>query len=324
MRRREFITLVCGAGAAWPLAAHAQQAGKLPTIGYLGDDASSWSPWTARFVERLNELGWNEGQNISIEYRWSEGHPERIAEIATEFARRNVSVIITYGGAVAALKQATAAIPIVFAIAVDPIGSGIVASLSHPGGNVTGLSVEQSDIAGKRLELLREIVPKLRRLAIMFDGGYAAAVRENNETQAAARTFGLDVVSHAIRRAADIVPAFEAIKSQADALYIAVDALINANREQIARTALSARLPTTFNESGCVEVGGLMSYGPNFSDQFRRTAEIVDKILRGTKPGDIPVEQPIKFELSINLKTAKALGLTVPQTLLATADKVIE
>jgi putative ABC transport system substrate-binding protein len=324
MRRREFITLVCGAGAAWPLAAHAQQAGKLPTIGYLGDDASSWSPWTARFVERLHELGWNEGQNISIEYRWSEGHPERIAEIATEFVRRNVSVIITYGGAVAALKQATAAIPIVFAIAVDPIGSGIVASLSHPGGNVTGLSVEQSDIAGKRLELLREIVPELRRLAIMFDGGYAAAVRENNETQAAARTFGLDVVSHAIRRAADIEPAFEAIKSQADALYVAVDALINANREQIARTALSARLPTTFNESGCVEVGGLMSYGPNFSDQFRRTAEIVDKILRGTKPGDIPVEQPIKFELSINLKTAKALGLTVPQTLLATADKVIE
>jgi putative ABC transport system substrate-binding protein len=324
MRRREFITLVCGAGAAWALAAHAQQAGKLPTIGYLGDDASSWSPWTARFVERLNELGWNEGQNISIEYRWSEGHPERIAEIATEFVRRNVSVIITYGGAVTALKQATAAIPIVFAIAVDPIGSGIVASLSHPGGNVTGLSVEQSDIAGKRLELMREIVPKLRRLAIMFDGGYAAAVRENNETQAAARTFGLDVVSHAIRRAADIEPAFEAIKSQADALYIAVDALINANREQIAKTALSARLPTTFNESGCVEVGGLMSYGPNFSDQFRRTAEIVDKILRGTKPGDIPVEQPIKFELSINLKTAKALGLTVPQTLLATADKVIE
>jgi putative ABC transport system substrate-binding protein len=324
MRRREFITLVCGAGAAWPLAAHAQQASKPPTIGYLGDDASSWSPWTARFVERLHELGWNEGQNISIEYRWSEGRPERIAEIATEFVRRNVSVIITYGGAVAALKQATPAIPIVFAIAVDPIGSGIVASLSHPGGNVTGLSVEQSDIAGKRLELLREIVPKLRRLAIMFDGGYAAAVRENNETQAAARTFGLDVVSHAIRRAEDIVPAFEAIKSQADALYIAVDALINANREQIARTALSARLPTTFNESGCVEVGGLMSYGPNFSDQFRRTAEIADKILRGAKPGDIPVEQPTKFELSINLKTAKALGLTVPQTLLATADKVIE
>ena len=325
MERREFIALLGGAAAAaWPLAVHAQQADKLATIGYLGDDASSWSPWTARFVERLRELGWNEGQNIAIEYRWSEGHGERIAEIATEFVRRNVNVIVTYGAAVAGLKQATAAIPIVFAIAVDPVGSGIVASLSHPGGNVTGLSVEQSDIAGKRLELLREIVPGLRRLAIMFDGGYAAAMRENNETHAAARILGLDVVPHAIRRAEDIAPAFEAIKSQPDALYVAVDALINANREQIARSALGARLPTTFNESGCVEVGGLMSYGPNFSDQFRRTAEIVDKILRGVKPGDIPVEQPTKFELSINLKTAKALGLTVPQTLLATADKVIE
>ena len=238
--------------------------------------------------------------------------------------RRSVNVIVTYGAAVAGLKQATTRIPIVFAIAVDPVGSGIVASLSHPGGNVTGLSVEQSDIAGKRLELLREFVPGLRRLAIIFDGGYVAAMRENNETQAAARIFGLDVVPHAIRRAEDIAPAFEVIKSQADALYVAVDALVNANREQIASSALSARLPTTFNESGCVEVGGLMSYGPNFSDQFRRTAEIVDKILRGTKPGDIPVEQPTKFEMFINLKTAKALGLTIRQTLLATADKVIE
>jgi putative tryptophan/tyrosine transport system substrate-binding protein len=247
MRRRDFITLLGSGAATWPLVAHAQQADKLATIGYLGDDASSWSPWTARFVERLRELGWNEGQNIAIEYRWSEGHGERIAEIATEFVRRNVNVIVTYGAAVAGLKQATAAIPIVFAIAVDPVGSGIVASLSHPGGNVTGFSVEQSDIAGKRLELLREIVPGLRRLAIMFDEGYAAAMRENNETHAAARILGLDVVPHAIRRAEDIAPAFEAIKSQADALYVAVDALVNANREQIARSALGARLPTTFN-----------------------------------------------------------------------------
>jgi putative ABC transport system substrate-binding protein len=323
VNRRAFIAGL-GSAAAWPLTVHAQQANKLATIGYLGDDASSWSRWTARFVERLHELGWNEGQNIAIEYRWSDGHSERIAEIATEFVRRNVNVIVTYGGAVAGLKQATAAIPIVFAIAVDPVGSGIVASLSHPGGNVTGLSVAQSDIASKRLELLREIVPGLRRLATMFDGGYAAATRENIETQAAARIFGLDVVPHAIRRAEDIAPAFEAIKSEADALYVAVDALVNANREQIARSALSARLPTTFNESGCVEVGGLMSYGPNFSVQFRRAAEIVDKILRGAKPSDIPVEQPTKFELSINLKTAKALGIEVPQSLLARADEVIE
>jgi putative tryptophan/tyrosine transport system substrate-binding protein len=324
MRRRQFIALLGGAAATWPPTVHAQQADKLATIGYLGDDASSWSPWTARFVERLRELGWNEGQNIAIEYRWLEGHGERIAGIASEFVRRNVNVIVTYGAAVAGLKQATATIPIVFAIAVDPVGSGIVASLSHPGGNVTGLSLVQSDIAGKRLEFLREIVPGLRRLAIMFDGGYAAAMRENNETYAAARILGLDVVPHAIRRAEDIAPAFEAIKSQADALYVAVAALVNANREQIARSALGARLPTTFNESSWVEVGGLMSYGPNISNQFRRTAEIVDKILRGAKPGDIPVEQPTKFELSINLKTAKALGLTIPPALLATADEVIE
>jgi putative tryptophan/tyrosine transport system substrate-binding protein len=324
MKRREFIALVGGVATAWPLSARAEQAGKLPTIGYLGDDALSWSPWTAHFVERLRELGWGDGQNISIEYRWSKGRPERIGEIATEFVQQNVNVIVTYGGAVAGLRQATAAIPIAFAIAVDPVGSGIIASLSHPGGNVTGLSVEQSDIAGKRLELLREIVPGLRRLAIMFDGGYPAAVRENNEAQAAARVLGLDVLPHAIRRAEDIVPAFEDFKVQADALYVAVDAVVNANREQIAKSALRARLPTTFNESGCVQVGGLMSYGPNFSDQFRRAAEIVDKILRGAKAGDIPVEQPTKFELVINLKTAKTLGLTMPQSLLATADEVIE
>jgi putative tryptophan/tyrosine transport system substrate-binding protein len=199
MKRREFITLLGGV-AAWPCAARAQQASKLPAIGYLGDDALSWSPWTARFVERLRELGWSDGQNISIEYRWSEGRPERIGEIAAEFVQQNVNLIVTYGGAVTGLRQATAVIPIVFAIAVDPVGSGIIASLSHPGGNVTGLSVEQSDIAGKRLELLREIVPGLRRLAIMFDGAYSAAVRENNETQAAARVLGLDVMPHAIIR----------------------------------------------------------------------------------------------------------------------------
>ena len=317
--------LLGGAAAAtWPLAVHAQQADKLATIGYLGDDASSWSPWTARFVGRLRELGWNEGQNIAIEYRWSEGHGERIAGIASEFVRRNVNVIVTYGAAVAGLKQATAAIPIVFAIAVDPVGSGIVASLSHPGGNVTGLSVEQSDIAGKRLQLLREVVPVLRRLAIMYDAGYSAALRENDEAQAAARTFDLGVAPHGIRRAEDIAPAFEAIKSQADAVYVAVDALVNANRTQIATLALSARLPTSFNESGCVQAGGLMSYGPNFSDLFRRAGEIVDKILRGAKPTDIPVEQPTKFEFVINTKTAKALGLTVPYSMQLLADEVIE
>ena len=324
MRRREFVTLLGGTATAWSLAARAQAPGKLPTIGYLGDDPPSWGPWTTRFVERLRELGWREGHTIAIEYRWSEGRPERVAEIAAAFVRQSVDVIVTYGGAVATLKQVAAATPIVFAIAVDPVGSGIVASLSHPGGNVTGLSVEQSDIAGKRLQLLREVVPVLRRLAIMYDAGYSAALRENDEAQAAARTFGLGVAPHGIRRAEDIAPAFEAIKSQADAVYVAVDALVNANRTQIATLALSARLPTSFNESGCVQAGGLMSYGPNFSDLFRRAGEIVDKILRGAKPADIPVEQPTKFEFVINMKTAKALGLTVPYSMQLLADEVIE
>ena len=324
MGRREFTVTLCSAAAAWPLAARAQQPGKLPTIGYLGDDPPSWSPWTTRFVERLRELGWIEGRTVAIEYRWSQGRPERVAEIAAAFVRQHVDVIVTYGGAVATLKQVTAATPIVFAIAVDPVGSGIVASLSHPGGNVTGLSVEQSDVAGKRLELLREVVPGLRRLAIMYDAGYPAALRENDEAQAAARTLGLGVAPHGIRRAEDIAPAFEAIKSQADAVYVAVDAVVNANRTQIATLALSARLPTSFNESGCVQAGGLMSYGPNFSDLFRRAGEIVDKILRGTKPGNIPVEQPTKFEFVINMKTAKTLGLTVPYSMQLFADEVIE
>jgi putative tryptophan/tyrosine transport system substrate-binding protein len=209
MERREFITVFGGAAVGWPLAARAQSA-KLPTIGLLGDSASGWRPWAAAFAQRLHEIGWIEGRTIAIEYRWSEGYPDRVAEFAAEFVRQNVDVIVTYGGAIAALKQATASIPIVFALAVDPIGAGLVASLSQPGGNVTGLSVQAADTAGKRLELLREVAPRLRRLAIMFDGDYVASVRESDEAQAAARTFGFDITKHAIRRAEDIAPAFEA------------------------------------------------------------------------------------------------------------------
>ena len=222
--RRKFIAVLGGTAFAWPLAVYAQQAGKLSIIGFMGSDVSGFSPWTAAFTERLSQLGWIEGRTIAIEYRWSEGRPERVAEIGAEFVRQKVDIIVTYGGAVTALKQATAAIPIVFAIANDPIGGGLVANLSRPGGNVTGLSVQQADIAGKRLDLLREVVPGLHRLAIMFDAGYPAAVREMGESQSAARTLGLEVAPHAIRRAEDIAPFFEALKSQADALYIVDDA----------------------------------------------------------------------------------------------------
>jgi putative tryptophan/tyrosine transport system substrate-binding protein len=324
MRRRDFITLLGSASATWPFSALAQQTGKLPTVGFLGSDASLWSPWTAAFVQRLRELGWIEGRTVATEYRWSEGRPERVAEIAGEFVRRKVDVVVTYGGAVAAFKQATPDIPIVFAIAVDPVGSGLVANLSHPGSNATGLSLQATDIAGKRLELLREAVPGLRRLAIMFDAGYPASVKESSEVQAAARTVGLEVAPHGIRRAEDISPAFEALKAEADALYVVDNALVTANRMRITALALSTRLPTTFPGRDFVQAGGLMSYGPDYQALFRRAGDYVDKILHGTKPGDIPVEQPTKFELVVNLKTAKALGLEVPLHIQQLADEVIE
>ena len=324
MKRREFITLLGGA-AAWPLMAQAQQAGKLPTIGFLGAaSALSWGHWVAAFAQRLRELGWIEGRTVAIEYRWAEGRSERYAEIAAEFVRLKVDVIITSGIAVPALTQATSVIPIVFAVAVDPLGSGLVASLSRPGGNVTGLSAQQSDLVSKRLELLREVVPGFRQLGIMANVGYPAAVLEMDEVQGTARTFGFEVAKLEIRRPEDIAPAFEALKGRAEALYVCSDPLVNANRIRINTLALVARLPTSYANREYVDAGGLMSYGPNFADLFRRSAELVDKVLRGTKPADIPVEQPTKFELVINLKTAKTLGLDVPPMLLARADEVIE
>ena len=324
-KRREFITLLGGAAAAWPLAARAQQA-KLPTIGFLGaGTASAMSQWTAAFVQRLRELGWVEDRTIAIHYRWAEGRTERLAEIAAEFVRLKVDVIVTNSAApVVAAKQATSVIPIGIASAADPVGTGLVASLARPGGNVTGLSVQMTDLAGKRLELLREVVPGLRRLAIMVNPGASAAILEINEAQAAAKMLGLDIAAFEIRRAEDIVPAFEALKGRAEALYVVADPLITSNRLRINILALGARLPTMHSFREHVEAGGLMSYGANFPDMFRRADDLVDKILRGTKPADIPVEQPTKFELVINLTTAKAIGLTVPDMLLAIADEVIE
>ncbi|MGB2659143.1 MAG: ABC transporter substrate-binding protein [Pseudolabrys sp.] len=324
MRRRDFITLLGGAAASWPLAVRAQQAGKLPTIGFLGADASAFAPWTAAFVTRMRELGWIEGRTIAIEYRWSEGRPERYAEIAGEFVRLKVDAIVTVGSAVPIVKQATTTIPIVFAVGIDPVGSGLVASLAKPGGNVTGLSLQANDLAGKRLELLRQVVPQLRRLAIIFNAGNSQPALEMRDTQAAAHTLGLEVAPLEIRRAEDIAPVFQSLKTQADALYVAVDQLVVANRTRILTLALGARLPTVFSTRDFVKAGAFMSYGPNYSDLFRHSADYVDKILRGTKPGDIPVEQPTKFELVINLTTAKALGLTIPEAFLLRADEVIE
>jgi putative ABC transport system substrate-binding protein len=305
--RRDFITLLGGAAAAWPLTARAQQERKLPTIGFLGANAATWNPWTATFVKRLGELGWIEGRTVAIEYRWSEGLPARVAEIATEFVGLKVDVMVTNGTSVPIVKQTTSVIPIVFPMGIDPVGAGLITNLARPGGNITGLSSQQSDLAGKRLGLLREVVPDVRRLAIMADVANPEAVSEMREVQAIARTLDITVAPLEMRRAEDIIPAFEALKPPADALYVVVDALITANRTRILTLALAARLPTIFSIREFVQAGGLISYGPNYPDQFRRAAELVDKILRGSTPGDIPVEQPTKFDLVINLTTAKAL-----------------
>ena len=326
MRRRKFISLLGGAAAAWPLAARAQQAGKLPTIGFLGAFTSSaGSELLAAFVARLRELGQFEGRNVAIEVRWAEGRSERYSEIVAEFVRLKVDVILTQTTpAVLAAKKTTSVIPIVFASAGDPVGNGLVASLARPGGNVTGLSSEMSDTAGKQLELLREVVPGLRRLAILVNVGNAYAVLELSQVRAAAHTLGFEVMVFEIRRAEDIAPAFETLKGRTDALYVILDPSIISSRVRISTLALGARLPTMHGVRELVEAGGLMSYGANWPHMFRRAADYVDKILRGAKPADIPVEQPTKFDLIINLTTAEALGLDIPATVLARADEVIE
>jgi len=325
VRRREFIAAVGGMAAALPIAARAQQAGKLPTVGYLSISSFRTGPRDiAAFLQRLRELGWIEGRTVTIAYGGAEGRSERVPEIAAEFVRLKVDVILTSGGAVPAIRQVTTAIPIVFGVAADPVGMGLVASLARPGGNVTGLSGQAPHLAGKRIEFLRQVLPDLRRLAIMGNVGYPASVAEMAEAQAAARRLGLEVVTAEIRRADNIEPTFETIKGRADALYAGSDTVVNANRFRIAALALAARLPTASGFREYAVAGGLMSYGPNLPDQYRRAAELVDKILRGAKPADIPVEQPTTFDLVINLVTAKTLGLTVPRMLLARADEAIE
>ena len=324
--RRAFITLLSGTAAAWPLAARAQQAGKLPTVGFLGAaTALAGGQWAVAFVQRLRELGWIENRTVTIEHRWAEGRDERFAEIAAEFIRLKVDVIVTYGTASAiAAKKATAVIPIVIAGAGDLVGTGLVASLARPGGNVTGLSMQTPDLAGKRIEMLREILPGLRTVAILANIGNPIALLEIEEAHAAARTIGLDVATSEIRRAEDIAPVFEALKGRADALYVCADPLLTTNRIRINTLALGVRLPTMHGFREYVEAGGLMSYGPNFSDLHRRAADFVDKILRGVKPGDIPVEQPTKYDLVLNLTTANVLGLKISEAFLLRADEVIE
>jgi putative ABC transport system substrate-binding protein len=324
MRRRQSISLIGGA-TAWPLVARAQQP-TMRTIGVLGGaTASSQASWVAPFVQRLGELGWIEGRNIRFEYRWVEGHAERYAEFAAEFVRLKVDVIFAMGtDAALAAKEATTIIPIVFPVAGDPVATGIVASLARPGGNVTGLSNLAADLAAKRLGLLREVLPDLSRLAIVFNAGSPAATLEMREFATAGRTLAVDTIPLEIRRTGDIAPAIQSLKGRVQALYVVGDPLVNFNRIRINTFALVARLPTMYVQRQYVEAAGLMSYGANYEELNRRAGDYVDKILHGAKPADLPVEQPTKFDLIINLVTAKALGLEIPPTLLARADEVIE
>jgi putative ABC transport system substrate-binding protein len=326
MRRRDVIALIGGAVVGLPLAARAQQAGKLPTIGFMGESTPAGQrQWIAAFVERLRELGWIEGRNIAIEYRWAEGRNERFAEIATELVRLNVDVIVTQGTpAVIAAKQATSVIPIVFPIAGNPVANGLVANLARPGGNATGLTNQVADLAGKRIELLREVVPGLRRLSILANVDNPSVVLDLREVHATARALGLEATTAEIRKPEDIAPAFAAFAGHAEALYVSGDPLVTTNRLRIAILAAGARLPTIHGNRENVDAGGLMSYGPNLPDLHRRAGDFVDKILKGAKPTDLPVEQPIKFDLVINLTTAKALGLKIPEAFLLRADEVIE
>jgi putative tryptophan/tyrosine transport system substrate-binding protein len=326
MKRREFITLVTGFTAMWPLAARAQQGSGLPTIGIMGaGSASVQSKPVAALMERLRDLGWNDRKTATIDYQWVDGHRERMGEIVAEFVRSKVDVIVTNSTpAVLAAKQATSEIPIIFPTAGDPVGTGLVASLAHPGGNVTGLGFQTTDTAGKRVQLLHEVVPDLHRLAILAITDDPSSTEEMAEAQKAATALSLESKIIGIQRAEEIAPALQAIKDQVDGLFVATSPPLFANRELISAFAMSAKLPATFSIRPYVDAGGLMSYGADFPQMWRRAAEMVDKVLRGTKPADIPVEQPTKFELVINLKTAKALGLTIPPGILSIADELIE
>ena len=324
MRRRDVIKLFAAGAGAWPCAAYAQPSAKLPTLGLMiPGSPATYGQRVAALVQRLQELGWVDGRTIAIKYQWVA--TQRFDDVAAEFVRSKVDIIFTSGTPpVVAAKKATSDIPIVFAPAGDPLASGLVASLARPGGNITGLSNQTADIASKRVELLRDLAGKVRRVAILTKSDNASAASEVRAVEAAAGPLGVDVVPIEIAQADDIGPAFESLKGRADALYVVIDSLVTTHAVRINTLALGLHLPTMHGARELVAAGGLMSYAASYEDLYRRGAEYIDKILRGAKPGDIPVEQPTKFDLVINLTTAKVLGLTIPETFLQRADEVIE
>jgi putative ABC transport system substrate-binding protein len=325
MRRREFITLLGSAAAMWPFAARAQQPGKAARIGYLAIRA----PMSAdeALLQALRELNWIEGRNIVIERRFSAGNFDRLREFAAELVRLKVDAIVAVASAgTQAAKDATASIPICFVNAGDPVGQGFVMSLARPGGNVTGVSFDASpDITAKQLQLILETVPKASRVAVLWNPTSPFLRSYWSVAQAAAPALGVVLQSLEVQDASQYETAFKAIgRDRADALVVLSDSFATFHRARIAELAAEHRLPVLYGHRQYVEAGGLMSYGPSLFDVYRRAAAYVDKILKGTRPADLPVEQPTKYELVINLKTAKALGLELPPTLLARADEVIE
>jgi putative ABC transport system substrate-binding protein len=327
MQRREFITLLGGA-AAWPLLAHAQQpAKKIPRIGFLGNSTAALEAnLVGPFREGLRDLGYEEGRSIVIEYRWAEGNYERFPALIAELIKLNVDVIVTAGTPAAlAVKKTTASIPLVMVAASEPVATGLVASFARPGGNVTGVTSMAPAIDGKRLALLREVVPDISHIAVLWNAGSPIQAIQEREMRAAAEVLGMKMLSLGVRTPEEIEDSFVAIvKERAAALFVLADRLFLHHRERIMNFAVQHRLPGVHAYRELVEAGGLMSYGPSYADLHRRAATYVDKILKGAKPADLPVEEPTKFELVINLKSAKAIGLAIPESFLARADEVIE
>jgi putative ABC transport system substrate-binding protein len=326
LKRRDFISLL-GAAATWPLAARAQQSAKVPRVGFMGNSTEALEAnLVGPFREGLRELGYEEGRNVDVEYRWAEGKYERFPALIAELLAARVDVIVTAGTPAAiAVKKVTSTVPLVMVAVGDPVGTGLVPSLARPGGNLTGLSSIAPDLEGKRLQLLREVVPKLAHVGVFFNPANPFHTVSMRQARTAAAALKIELLPLSVRVSQDLDGAFAIILAdKPDALLVLADRVYLHERKRMMEFALRHGLPNANAHKEMVEAGGLMSYGPSYEDMHRRAADYVDKILKGAKPGDLPIEQPTKFDLKVNLTTAKALGIEVPPTLIARADEVIE